>query len=203
MIPGSKGQDLGQGQKMNPRVLAPLLAILALIVTPQPGCKKGQKIPSLKRGENYSLLLITVDSLRVDRIGAYGSKNAQTPNIDRLAEKGLMFKNCYASVPLSLPSHCTIFTGREPLAHGVHNDGTDFLPESEQTWAEVMKNHEFETYGLVSSYLLHSKFGLKQGFDAYDDSLDYGSIIHNVRTSIAADRVYSRFQSWQAKWTPN
>lgn len=203
MISGSKGQDLGQGPKKGRRPLVLLLVILALIFALHPGCKRAQQIPSLKRGENFNLLLITIDSLRVDRIGAYGSRNAQTPNIDRLAENGLTFKSCYAAVPLSLPSHCTIFTGREPFAHGVHNDGTDFLPESEQTWAEVMKNHGFETYGLVSSYLLHSKFGLKQGFDTYDDSLDYGSIIHSVRTSIAADRVHARFQSWLENRTLN
>jgi len=203
MIPGSKERDLAQAQKTNPHPLISLLAILTLIFTLHSGCKKGHKIPSLKQSENFNLLLITIDSLRVDRIGVYGFRNAQTPNIDRLAENGLMFKNCYAPVPLSLPSHCTIFTGREPLAHGVRNNGTDFLPDSEQTWAEVMKNSGFETHALVSSYLLHSKFGLKQGFDTFDDSLDYSSIINNFRTTIAADQVFSRFQSWLEQRTPN
>jgi arylsulfatase A-like enzyme/Tfp pilus assembly protein PilF len=203
MIPGSKERDLAQAQKTNPHPLISLLAILTLIFTLHSGCKKGNKIPSLKQSENFNLLLITIDSLRVDRIGVYGFRNAQTPNIDRLAENGLMFKNCYAPVPLSLPSHCTIFTGREPLAHGVRNNGTDFLPDSEQTWAEVMKNQGFETYALVSSYLLHSKFGLKQGFDTFDDSLDYSSIINNFRTTIAADQVFARFQSWLEQRTPN
>jgi arylsulfatase A-like enzyme/Tfp pilus assembly protein PilF len=203
MIPGSKERDLAQAQKTNPHPLISLLAILTLLFTLHSGCKKGHKIPSLKQSENFNLLLITIDSLRVDRIGVYGFRNAQTPNIDRLAENGLMFKNCYAPVPLSLPSHCTIFTGREPLAHGVRNNGTDFLPDSEQTWAEVMKNQGFETYALVSSYLLHSKFGLKQGFDTFDDSLDYSSIINNFRTTIAADQVFARFQSWLEQRTPN
>lgn len=203
MIPDSKERDLAQAQKTNPHPLISLLAILTLIFTLHSGCKKGHEIPSLKQSENFNLLLITIDSLRVDRIGVYGFRNAQTPNIDRLAENGLMFKNCYAPVPLSLPSHCTIFSGREPLAHGVRNNGADFLPDSEQTWAEVMKNSGFETHALVSSYLLHSKFGLKQGFDTFDDSLDYSSIIHNVWTTIAADQVFSRFQSWLEQRTPN
>jgi arylsulfatase A-like enzyme/Tfp pilus assembly protein PilF len=203
MIPSSKERDLGQEQKTNPHPLISRLAILTLIFTLHSGCKKGDKIPSLKQSENFNLLLITVDSLRADRIGVYGFRNARTPNIDRLAENGLMFKNCYAPVPLSLPSHCTIFTGREPPAHGVRNNGADFLPDSEQTWAEVMKNNGFETYALVSSYLLHSKFGLKQGFDAFDDSLDYGSIINTVRTAIAADQVFARFRSWLERRTPN
>ena len=201
MVSISQGSGLGQGRRERFLKLIPLLTIVVLIFAFQPGCKKGAKIPSLKRGENFNLLLITIDSLRIDRIGVYGLGGALTPNIDRLADKGLMFKSCYASVPMSLPSHCTIFTGREPFAHGVRNDA-DILPEGEQTWAEVMKNQGFETYGLVSSYLLHSKFGLKQGFDAFDDSLDYSSLIHNVQTAVAADRVFARFQSWLEKRPP-
>jgi len=203
MIPGFTERELADAQKTNPHPLTSLLAILTLIFTLHSGCTKADKIPSLKQGENFNLLLITVDSLRADRIGVYGFGNARTPNIDRLAENGLMFENCYVSVPLSLPSHCTIFTGREPLAHGVNGRDTDFLPDREQTWAEVMKNGGFETYALVSSYLLHSKFGLKQGFDTFDDSLDYSSIINNFRTAIAADQVFGRFQSWLDQKTPH
>jgi arylsulfatase A-like enzyme/Flp pilus assembly protein TadD len=203
MIPGSKDRDLVNAQKTSPRPLISLGAILTLIFTFHPGCKKDNNIPRLKQSENFNLLLITIDSLRVDRLGVYGFRNAQTPNIDRLAKNGWMFKNCYASVPLSRPSHSTIFTGREPWAHGVHNNGADFLPANEQTWAEVMKASGFETYALVSSYLLHSKFGLKQGFDTFDDSLDYSSIINNFRTTIAAGQVFARFQSWLEQRTPD
>jgi arylsulfatase A-like enzyme/Tfp pilus assembly protein PilF len=176
--------------------LISILAILAFIFALHPDCKKGNKIPSLKQSENFNLLLITIDAMRADRIGAFGFMNAHTPNLDRMAENGIMFRNCYASVPLSLPSHCTIFTGREPFAHRVRNNGTDYLPEAEQTWAEVMKNKDYETHALVSSYLLHSKFGLKQGFDNFDDSLEFNQIINNSGTAIAADRIFIRFQSW-------
>ena len=172
------------------------LIILAAALVFQPGCRRGPHIPRLKKNKATNLLLITVDSLRPDRLSAFGSARAQTPNLDRLAEKGVAFRNCYAPTPLSLPSHCTIFTGREPLAHRVHNDGREGLPASEQTWAEVMKSHDFQTYALVSSYRLHSKFGLKQGFDTFDDSLDYGQIINTLNTAIAADKVFLRFRSW-------
>jgi arylsulfatase A-like enzyme/Tfp pilus assembly protein PilF len=172
------------------------LAILAAVLVFQPGCRRGPQIPRLKQNKTTNLLLITVDSLRPDRLGSFGSAGARTPNLDRLAEKGVAFRNCYAPTPLSLPSHCTVFTGREPLAHRVHTDGREELPASEQTWAEVMKSHDFETYALVSSYKLHSKFGLKQGFDTFDDSLDYGQIINTLNTSIAADKVFLRFRAW-------
>ena len=172
------------------------LIILAAALVFQPGCRRGPQTPRLKKNKAANLLLITVDSLRPDRLGAFGSARAQTPNLDRLAEKGVAFRNCYAPTPLSLPSHGTIFTGREPLSHRVHNDGREGLPASEQTWAEVMKSHDFETYALVSSYRLHSKFGLKQGFDTFDDSLDYGQTINTLNTAIAADKVFLRFRSW-------
>ena len=177
-------------------------ALLAVTLMFNPGCKKEHQIPRLKKNETYNLLLVTIDSLRPDHIGAFGSRSARTPNLDRLAENGIMFRNCYTPVPLTLPSHCTIFTGREPTAHQVHNNGTDCLSESEQTWAEVMKNHNYETYALVSSYLLHSKFGLKQGFDTFDDSLDSKQIINTNNTSVAADRIFARFQSWLEQRSP-
>jgi len=172
------------------------LTILAAALALQPGCRGGPQVPRLKKNKAANLLLITVGSLRPDRLGAFGSVRARTPNLDRLAEKGVAFRNCYAPTPLSLPSHCTIFTGREPLAHGVRNDGREGLPASERTWAEVMKSHDFETYALVSSYKLHSKFGLKQGFDTFDDSLDFGQIINTLNTAISADKVFLRFRSW-------
>ena len=181
---------------MKRKVLAIPVAGLAVFMAFHPGCKKGDGIPRLGKGETFNLLLITVDSLRADRLGAFGFEKARTPNIDRLAKNGVMFRNCYAPAPLSFPSHCTIFTGREPIAHRVHNQGTDRLSESEETWAEVMKDHDYETYALVSSYPLHSKFGLKQGFDTYDDSLDINQIIASSSPPIAADRIFIKFQSW-------
>ncbi len=196
MVSVSQKPDPGQGRKSSSPTLICLLAVLVLIFAFHPSCQKGGKIPSVKRGENFNLLLITIDALRIDRLAAYGSQNPRTPNMDRLAENGWTFKNCYATVPMSLPSHSTIFTGREPLDHGVHNNGTDFLPSGEQTLAEVMKNEGFETYAVVSSYELQSKSGLNQGFDTYDDSLDDSVIIHNLQTAIAADRVFARFQAW-------
>jgi arylsulfatase A-like enzyme/tetratricopeptide (TPR) repeat protein len=173
------------------------LALLAAVLIFQPGCRRENEVPRLKKNADINLLLITIDSWRADRLGAFGlGGEARTPNLDRLAESGIAFKNCYAPAPLTLPSHCTLMTGREPLAHRVRNNGGDVLPAAEQTLAEVMKSHNFATYALVSSYALHSKFGLKQGFDAYDDSLHLGQIINTLNTAIPADMVFLRFRSW-------
>ena len=93
----------------------------------------------------WNVLLITLDTTRADHIGAYGYKTAQTPNIDRLARQGVRFENGYTSVPLTLPSHSTLFTGRYPIANNVRNNGSYFLPENEITLAEVLKDRGYDT----------------------------------------------------------
>jgi arylsulfatase A-like enzyme/Tfp pilus assembly protein PilF len=163
------------------------------------GCKGEGKIPDLTGEIDYNLLIITIDTLRADRLGCYGFENAETPNIDRLVNNGVMFKNCYSSVPLTLPSHCTIFTGREPVAHNVRNNGTYFLNNRENTLAEIFKRRHYCTHAVISSFVLMSKFGLNQGFDLYDDSLDFDKAANYIRTQIRADIVYAKFKNWLNK----
>jgi arylsulfatase A-like enzyme len=78
--------------------------------------------------------------MRVDRIGAYGYEKANTPHLDDLAKNGVIFTDCYSPVPLTLPAHCSLFTGRYPLGHQVRDNGTFFLSGTEITLAEMMKN---------------------------------------------------------------
>ena len=87
-------------------------------------------------GKPWNVLVITLDTTRADHIGAYGYRAALTPNLDRLAGEGILFRNCYAHVPLTLPSHSVLFTGRYPIANNVRNNGNYFLPASETTLAE-------------------------------------------------------------------
>ncbi len=157
------------------------------------GCKSGGDIPKLSGDTQYNVLFITLDTTRADRIGCYGFEKAETPNIDKLAEKGVMFKNSYTSVPLTLPAHCTIFTGREPIAHNVRNNGTYFLNQSETTMAEVMAKNGFSTHAVISAFVLLAKFGLNQGFQVYEDSLSYSK---RLKYSIRAEKVYAKFKSW-------
>jgi arylsulfatase A-like enzyme/Flp pilus assembly protein TadD len=159
-------------------------------------CGGGAKVPRLSGKAGDNLLLIILDTTRADRIGSYGYAKAETPNIDALARSGILFSNAYTSVPLTLPSHATIFTGREPFVHGVRNNGNYALPADENTLAEVMRTRGFGTYAVVASFVLHSKFGLDQGFENYDDSLDYNAPAGTLRTEIDASRVYARFKNW-------
>ncbi len=121
--------------------------------------------------EPASLLLVTLDTLRADRVGAWGGPPGLTPVLDALAARGLVFEEALASVPLTLPSHATLFTGLEPPRHGVHDNGTYVLPADVETLATRLKASGYETGAFVGAYVLDRRFGLARGFDHYDDRI--------------------------------
>jgi len=145
---------------------------------------------------DLNVLVITLDTTRADVLGLYGNKNNLTPNIDRIGQNGIVFKECHAEVPLTLPSHCTIFTGRYPIAHQVRNNGVYCLSKNELTMAEIFKTRGFQTSAIISSFTLNSEFGLSQGFDSYDEDFDSPEVILNFDVEIPADRVYDKFMRW-------
>ncbi len=145
---------------------------------------------------DLNLLLITIDTLRADRLGCYGDGDAETPRLDELARGGVRFENAYSHVPLTLPSHGTLFTGRYPFAHGVRNNGNYFLREDETTLAELMRGRGFHTRAAVATYILSGKFGLAQGFDHYDDALGSGELIRGFSSDVDADVVADGFETW-------
>jgi len=116
-----------------------------------------------------NVILITVDTLRADRLGCYGYKLIETPNMDRLAAEGARFSTAVAQVPMTLPSHCTILTGTYPTFHKVRDNVGYRLDDSMTTIAELLKPIGFQTGAFVGSYVLDSRFGLNQGFDFYYD----------------------------------
>ena len=122
--------------------------------------------------ERLNVLLITIDTLRADRLGAYGWAEAQTPNIDRLAAGGVKFANAYSHVPLTLPSHVSLLTGLLPVSHGVRDNGFR-LPGTASTLAGLLKKAGYRTAAFVGAFPLDSRFGLDRDFDVYDDL--YGS----------------------------
>ena len=119
-----------------------------------------------------NVLLITIDTLRADHVGAYGYAPAQTPNIDRLAREGALFQNAIAHTPLTLPSHSSIMTGLPPYVHGVRDNGGFYLDEKSQTLAETLKSHGFRTGGFISAFVLDRRWGIAQGFDEYFDNFE-------------------------------
>jgi arylsulfatase A-like enzyme len=124
-----------------------------------------------------NLLLITVDTLRPDHLRCYGYDGIRTPTIDGLAYEGIKFENTVTSIPITLPSHASIFTGLYPPAHGIRFNGAYALADSITTLAEVLYEVGYTTGAIVASYALDSEFGLDQGFMRYDDSYPAGNLL--------------------------
>src|SRR5256885_9285235 len=117
-----------------------------------------------------NLLLITIDTLRVDRVGAFGSARQLTPNLDRLAADSVRFTRAYASAPLTLPSHTSIFTALSPPLHGVRANGLFRLADAVPTLATVLHARGYRTGAFVGAFVLDARFGQNRGFDVYDDN---------------------------------
>lgn len=117
-------------------------------------------------GQN--LLLVTIDTLRADALGAYGGR-AATPNLDQLAGIGLRFTAAHAHAVMTLPSHASILTGRYPFEHGVRDNAGFRLGASDPTLAEAARHKGMATAAFVGAFPLDRQFGLARGFDAYDD----------------------------------
>ena len=119
----------------------------------------------------FNVVLITLDTTRADRIGCYGYREADTPNLDRLANEGLRFADAASCVPITLPAHCSIMTGLDPPRHGVRSNGQFGLAESCATLATVLRERSYETAAFVSAFVLDRRYGLARGFDIYDDEV--------------------------------
>jgi arylsulfatase A-like enzyme/Flp pilus assembly protein TadD len=131
------------------------------------GCKSGIA-PAPRR---LNVLLVTIDTLRPDHLGAYGYGKAETPNLDRIARQGVLFENAQAPAPLTAPSHASMMTGVYPPAHKVRNTGGFVLPASQTTLAKILQDQGWDTAAFIGSSVLKKRFGLNQGFAVYDDEM--------------------------------
>ncbi|MEM1179393.1 MAG: sulfatase-like hydrolase/transferase [Acidobacteriota bacterium] len=121
------------------------------------------------RPERLNVLLVTFDTTRADHIGAYGHRAARTPVLDALAAEGVLFESAYAPVPITLPSHSSLMTGKVPFVHGVRDNGLFVLGDEQLTLAEILKERGYRTAAAIASFPLTGQFGIGQGFDLFDD----------------------------------
>ncbi len=119
-----------------------------------------------------NIVLITIDTLRSDRLGAYGNPSVRTPTLDALARAGVVFADANAQIPSTLPSHASILTGRYPTGHGVHDNGVYALAPQETTLAEILSEAGFATAAFVSAFVLDHRFGIDQGFASFGDAME-------------------------------
>ena len=147
----------------------------------------GEKLPRLPaQPEMPNVLLIVVDTLRADHLGAYGYSRPTSPNIDRLAEQGVVFEQAISQAPWTAASMASLMTGLYPSVHGLDSGARwgpgqqsaggklpfavqAALSSSQLTLAEVLRRSGYSTAGFVSNVYVNSIFGFAQGFDVYDD----------------------------------
>jgi arylsulfatase A-like enzyme/Tfp pilus assembly protein PilF len=146
---------------------AELLLLFGLCTTP--ACARHTSTTAVSREHGLNVLLITVDTLRADAVGAYGQPGGVTPWIDRLATGGARFTNAHAQNVLTLPSHANILSGRLPGDHGVRDNAGFRFPATMDTIATLLKSHGYNTGAFISAFPLESRFGLSRSFDFYDD----------------------------------
>jgi len=139
-----------------------------------------------------NILLITVDTLRADRLGT-----GVAPTLDRLATSSLQFTSARTAVPLTLPSHTTIFTGQLPPEHGVRDNGADPSGNPADTTARLLKAAGYQTAAFVGAYVLDRRFGLSQGFDTYDDQIPRDpNATERLEAERPASAVVDRALAW-------
>jgi len=127
-----------------------------------------------------NVIVVTIDTTRADRVGCYGFDGVKTPAIDRLAAEGVLFEQAAATIPITLPSHCSLFTGLIPPHHGVRNNGNYFLRADVETLAEILEGKGYDTAAFVSAFVLNSKYGLDQGFQVYEDAVHDSSAVVTI-----------------------
>jgi choline-sulfatase len=117
--------------------------------------------------ETIPVILISIDTLRADHLSAYGYGKLRTPNLDSFAEGGTLFSAIDSQIPLTLPSHTSLFTSTYPFANGIEENG-ERVPAGAVTLATVLRAHGYRTAAFVGSILLDRRLGIDQGFDLYD-----------------------------------
>ena len=144
-------------------------AAVATTVTLAPPTGPSAAVP----GPN--ILLVTIDTLRTDRVGAYGARTPVTPAMDRLAAEGCLFEHAIVQVPLTRASHATLLTGLYPFQHGIRDNFAPPLAKEHRTLAEILKGRGYATGGFVGSFIVNTQSGLNRGFDEFDDTFETGA----------------------------
>lgn len=144
------------------------------------------------------VLLVTIDTLRADRLGCYGSAGVRTPELDRLAREGALFADCSAVVPSTSPSHATLLTGLYPVSHGLRENGAP-LREDVPLLPEAFRDAGYGTVAFISGFPLVGRFGFSRGFDRYDDRLTDGFTTHDGRTE-GTERIATKTVDAFLRW---
>jgi arylsulfatase A-like enzyme len=158
-------------------------AALALAIPLIPGCGERRQ----------HVVLISVDTLRLDHLTPYGYDRNTSPNVDALARGGVLFEETIAAHTNTAPSHASIMTGLHPPSHGIVRNRYRLNAET-QTLAQILKEQDFATAAFVSGYTLRKEHtSLDRGFPVYDD---------RVAFKVPADETFGRAAEWLEAQAP-
>jgi choline-sulfatase len=159
---------------------AVVIAVLAWVVLGRGGDDAGRirRLWARAGVAKPNIILVTMDTTRADHLACYGYPNVRTPNLDALARRGVVFEQAATATPLTLPAHCTIMTGTYPTYHGVRVNGNTALSDEQTTLAEVLAAQGYQTGAFIAAFVLDGRWGLKQGFQHYDDQFDLKKYKH-------------------------
>lgn len=147
--------------KLRLLVLLPILALAA--------CRRSAPVGTYP---SAPVVLISIDTLRADRLPIYGYKAGRTPTIDALAREGIVFERVYSPCPLTLPAHASMLTGLLPPRHEVRDNIGFTLKPAHETLATRFRATGRSTGGAVSAFVLRSQTGIAQGFDSFEDAIE-------------------------------
>ena len=147
--------------------------LAAVVLSALAGCRADARgrAPAASATGPPSIVLVSIDTLRADHVGAYGAKTGATPNLDALAADGVLFENALTPVPITLPAHTSMLTGLLPHRHGVRDNGLYRLPADVPTLAAVLAAAGYDTAAVVGAAVLDREYGLGRGFGRYDDQV--------------------------------
>lgn len=143
-------------------------SILLLVIAAACG---GGKLPAPTAGT--PVIIISIDTLRSDRLPSYGYRGIATPHIDRFRADSILYERAYTHCPLTLPAHGSLFTGLLPADHGIRDNMGFRLSADIPTLAEMLQANGYATAAAISAYVLRREAGIARGFDFYDDAVQH------------------------------
>lgn len=150
-----------------------------------------------------NVIVVSIDTLRADHLGPYGSAKVKTPNFDRLAAESIVFEHAYTAAPTTLPSHTSLFTGSYPHTHGAARNGDIVHPDNVML-AESLKDAGWRTLGVSGAFPLNPKFSFDQGFEAYfpnmGDNAQVTDAVLQKTPQRAGDKLLLFVHYWDVHW---
>lgn len=174
------------------------LLILASVLSSIPallaGC--GERTAERPAPVDVPVFIVSIDTLRSDRLPAYGYARGNTSAIDRFRNDAVLFSHAFSHAPTTLPSHASLFTGQLPPRHGVRDNVGYTLGGDRQTLASLLKSAGYTTGAAVSSYVLRRSTGIATGFDFFDDAFDYDRALLKTSAQRDGDKTRAALEQW-------